>query len=313
MPCSISLVCKIRDPPLDWEYMNLQDTTSYVARTPSNLRAALWGWSVVEYWLQYFGNRRFPKNQEFHVVYTSNDHSVPYQPESALYYWLVNLDFIPTSVRLPGATSREFFDEMRHAYVDIAREACLAFREVPTIMPHFNRHGGHALHIARALLKPINCSPSLHTAVPFYAYNLCANYFPEKERELRQYVGRIVSTVIKTKLHAMIDIAFGIHLARAAVEDRLGLNFNNLESFFTAVQKSTDGIPYDHVYGTYHEIDKLKDQTDGAASRLPKLMAKYFQQIGLPRVVRPRSNCLYDLEHKMLVYSSELRVGNGLL
>ena len=91
------------------------------------------------------------------------------------------------------------------------------------------------------------------------------------------------------------------------------MNFNNLESFFTAVQKSTDGIPYDHVYGTYHEIDKLKDQTDGAASRLPKLMAKYFQQIGLPRVVRPRSNCLYDLEHKMLVYSSELRVGNGLL
>ena len=81
----------------------------------------MWGWSVVEYWLQYFGNRRFPKNQEFHVVYTSNDHSVPYQPESALYYWLVNLDFIPTSVRLPGATSREFFDEMRHAYVDIAR------------------------------------------------------------------------------------------------------------------------------------------------------------------------------------------------
>jgi hypothetical protein len=293
--------------------MNLEHVSSFVERTPSHLRVALWGKSVVEYWLQYFSHRRFPKNQEFYVVYTSMDHSIPFQPDSALYYWLVNLDFIPTSVRLQGVTSREFFDEIRHAYVDIAREGCAAFRETPTIMPYLSHNSGHALHAAHALLKPINCSPSLHTAVPFYAYNLGANYFPEKERELRECVGKVVSTVLKTKLHAMIDIAFGIFLARKMIADRLKLNFNDLESFFIGAQQRKDGIPYEHVYGMYHEITELQKTYQGNMSRIPKIMERYFQELGLPRVNRQRSNCLFDLEQKVLVYPSELRVRNGLL
>jgi hypothetical protein len=274
--------------------------------------AVLLGKSTLEYWRHYFGSRHFPKDQEFYVVYTSLDHNIPFQPDSALGYWLVNLEFIPTFIRLAGATSREFFDEIRHAYVDIARQGSVAFREVPTIMPRCGGHGGRALHAAHALLRPINCSPSLHTAVPFYAYNLGAHYFPEKEPRLRQYVGDIVSTVIRSKLHALVDVAFGILLARKATEERLGLDFNDLEFFFTHLQESKDGIPYHQVYRMYHEINDLAEAVEGGADQLPRIMERYFEKMGLPRVRRERTDCLYDLEHKALVCASGLRVGSGL-
>jgi hypothetical protein len=287
--------------------MHLKKTVSYTKN------AALLGESVLEYWLRYFSNRRFPKNQEFYVVYTNTDHGIPFQPNSAFHYWLINFQLIPTSIQLGDATSGESLNDIRHAYVDIAKEGGAAFREVPTIMPHFTDHSGYALHVAQTLLKPINCSPSLHTAVPFFAYNLGVKYFPEKEPELRRCVGDVVSTVIKTKLHAMIDIAFGVFLSKKAVQDKLGLDFYDLELFFTQEQKNKDSIPYEHMYRMYHEINELEKTMEGKESTLPKIMGRYFQEIGLPRVKREQSNCLYDLEQKVLVYHPELEVGKGLL
>ena len=269
--------------------------------------------SVMEYWSHYFSNRRFPKNQEFYVVYTDLDHSIPFQPDSALDYWLINFKVIPTSVKLGRSLSGGCFDDIRRAYVDIAREGVATFRKVPTIMPHFTEHNGRALRIAQTLLKPINCSPSLHTAAPFLVYNLGAKYFPEKEHELRRHVGEVVSTAIKTKLHAMIDVAFGLFLSKRTVEGKLGLEFCDLESFFIQEQKGKDKIPYEHVYRMYHEINELERKRAGVGVSLPEVMGSYFQKMGLPRVKREQSNCLYDLEKKALFYPPELKVGKGLL
>ena len=63
----------------------------------------------------------------------------------------------------------------------------------------------------------------------------------------------------------------------------------------------------------YHEIGELEKTMEGEERKLAKIMERYFQKIGLPRVKREQSNCLYDLEQKVLVYSPELRVGKGLL
>ncbi|OGO37037.1 MAG: hypothetical protein A2147_11305 [Chloroflexi bacterium RBG_16_57_8] len=216
-------------------------------------------------------------------------------------------------MRLGDVKTGDFFNDIRRAYVDIAREGCAAFKEVPTIMPHFAGQSGHALRAARTLLKPINCCPSLHTAAPFFAYNLCSECLPEEEPELRQHVGDIVSTVIRAKLHAMIDVAFGLFLAQKAITDRLRLNFNDLEPFFTHVQKRKDGVPYEIMYRMYHEIAELEESMEGEQTSLPGLMERYFQRIGLPRVKREQSNCFYDLQQKVLVYPPGLKVGKGLL
>jgi len=63
----------------------------------------------------------------------------------------------------------------------------------------------------------------------------------------------------------------------------------------------------------YHEINEIATTQQGEEGKLPKIMEHYFQEIGLPRVRREQSNCLYDLEQKVLVYSPELKVGKGLL
>ncbi len=293
--------------------MNLQKVESFVKKTFSFTKCTeLLGESVGEYWLRYFSARRFPREQDFYVVYTSLDHDIPFQPDSARDYWLVNHWFIPTSIKLGEMTSGETFRNIRHAYVEIAKEGCTAFREVPTIMPRFTGRSRRALRLAQTLLKPINCAPSLHTAVPFFTYNLGARYFPEKEPELRQRVGDIVSTIIKTKLHALIDIAFGMFLAQRVIRDRLELNFYDLEAFFTQEQKGKDRIPYESIYRMYHEINELGKTKEGGGSKLPGIMESYFKEIGLPRVRREQSDCLYDLERKALVYSPRLKVGKGL-
>ena len=67
------------------------------------------------------------------------------------------------------------------------------------------------------------------------------------------------------------------------------------------------------MYRMYHEINELEKTKEGEGGKLPKIMERYFQEIGLPRVRREQSNCLYDLEQKVLVYSPELKVGKGLL
>ncbi len=67
------------------------------------------------------------------------------------------------------------------------------------------------------------------------------------------------------------------------------------------------------MYRMYHKINELEKTTEGKESKLTKIMERYFQEIGLPRVKREQSNCLYDLKQKVLVYSPELKVGKGLL
>lgn len=267
--------------------------------------------SVMEYWWHYFSNRRFPGNQEFYVVYTSLDHGIPFQPDSALDYWLINFKFLPTSIKLGNTLPSERFNDIRRAYLALVRQGVVAFREVPTIMPHFAGYDGTASLLARRLLKPINCSPSLHTAAPFFIYNLGAKYFPEEEPELRRHIGDVVSTVIKSKFHAMIDIAFGIFLCQKIIEDKLGLEFQALEAFFLQEQGDRDKIPYEHVYRMYREINEVARTKGGKGANLPEIMEGYFQEIGLPRVKQAESNCFYDLDQKALVYPPELKVGKG--
>ncbi len=272
----------------------------------------LLGGSVTQYWGRYFGSRHFPPDQEYYVVYTNVDHGIPFQPNSSSEYWLVNLRLIPTAARLGDPLIGSDFRAIRRAYVEMAREGCAAFEELPTIMPQFAGKGGAAVGLTRTMMKPINCCPSLHTAAPLFAYNVGSRYFPGKREQLRQAVSDVVSTVIKAKFHAIIDVSFGILLARRAAEV-LGLEFDDLESHFIQNQKGKDQVPYDEVYRMYREIRDLSKEPNLPQTGTVELMRRYFREIGLPRVGRERSNCYFDLESKALVYAPELRVGKGLV
>jgi hypothetical protein len=102
-------------------------------------------------------------------------------------------------------------------------------------------------------------------------------------------------------------------LARKVINSELGLDFHSLESFFTKEQKNKDKIPYEYIYRIYRDINEVENTKEGKEGKLPRIMERYFREIGLPRVGREKSNCLYDLEQKKLVYSHELKVGKGLL
>ena len=199
------------------------------------------------------------------------------------------------------------------AYLELVRQGAAAFRQAPTIMPAYNSRSSASTFAARTLLKPINCSPSLHTAVPLFMYNAAIEYFPEMAPELRRHVGDVVSTVIRAKFHALIDVAFGLYLVRRVLADKPGTDFKDLEEFFVLEQKTRDRIPYEHVYRMYRDICGMEKKTLPNTTPLPELMEAYFQEAGLPRVRRRESDCFYDLAAKTLAYPEELKVGGGLL
>ncbi len=246
------------------------------------------------------------------MVYTNVDHGIPFQPNSSSEYWLVNLRLVPTAMKLGNPSICRDFAAIRRAYVEMASDGCAAFLDVPTIMPHFDGRESSTARLTRAFLKPINCCPSLHTAAPLFAYNAGSRHFPEEREQLRKCVADVVSTVIKAKFHAVIDVSFGIFQAQKAVE-RIGLEFDDLESYFVGCQRGRDRVPYDEVYRMYREIRDLSKAANLEENGTKELMKRYFQETGLPRVVRQRSNCYFDLESKTLVYTPELTVGKGLV
>jgi hypothetical protein len=143
-------------------------------------------------------------------------------------------------------------------------------------------------------------------------YNMVAEYLPAQSEALRGHVGGLVSTVVLTKFHAMIDVAFGLFLVRRIVEHGLGLEFRDLQEFFVREQGAKDGVPYERIYGIYRDINAL-DAAMGERTPLPELMEMYFRETGLPRVRREKSNCVYDLQEKRLTYPEGLKVGWGLV
>jgi len=289
--------------------MGLRDAATLAWRLPLYIGdTVLFGGSVAKFWYSYFGSRRYPPGQQFYVSYTNLDHSIPFEADSISDYWLIYFRLFPVAARLGDEAGARRLGEIRNGFVELAREAAAAYRAVPNIMPQFDGGTGNAFK-ATQVLKPINCSPSLHTAGPLYACSVGSHYFPERGPELCRNVGGVVSTIVRTKLHSLIDVAFGLVLARRVTE-KLGVEFLNLEEFFLNEQRQKDDIPYEHVYRMYHEICALEKEYPGS---LPDIMERYFRQLGLPRVCKEKSDCYYNLEKKVLVYPGDLEVGGGLL
>ena len=253
--------------------------------------------AISRYWARYFSCRRFPDGQLYYVVYTEADDAIPYQA-SVGNYWTINLHLMASTLRIADQITAASFANVRRAYLGMASEAKAAWREAPTIMPRFDLPCGGPLRLTQSLLKPINCSPSLHAAVPFFLYNMAVRYRPEEAPRLASYVGEVVSTVLRTKLHAMIDIAFGMLLAKNAVEE-MGFLFHD------PYQQRLDGIPYEQAYRHYRAVKDSK-------APLPLVMKRYFQKIGLPQVRREDSACFYEVETATLHYLPGSRNGRGL-
>ncbi len=289
--------------------MGLRDTVTFAWRLPLYIGdTVLFGGSVAKFWYNYFSSRRYPPGQQYYVSYTELDHAIPFKADSISDYWLIYFRLFPVAAKLGDEASARRLAEIRSGFVELAREAAAAFRAVPNIMPQFCGGTGNALK-ATQFLKPINCCPSLHTAGPAFACSVGSHYFPKKAAELCRNVGGVVSAIIGTKLHSLLDVAFGLVLARQVTE-KLGLEFLDLEEFFLGEQKQSDGVPYEHIYRMYHDICAIAKEHQGS---LPDITERYFKRLGLPSVRREESNCYYHLKNKTLVYPKELEVGSGLL
>jgi hypothetical protein len=280
--------------------------------TPVLARTQIFMKGVKDYCRYYFKGLDYPADQEFYLVYTNLDHKIPFNPEKAVAYWGIIAKSFIFQNRIGAVTPKGYYGEILDAFVDIAYEGRIAFREVPTILPRFKAHRNTLVAVIQKTLDPIRACPSLHVAAPFLGYNLGRKYLPGREQELRREIQDVILAIIGTKLHALVDIPFGMWLSKSIVEEKLQLEFDNLEDFFTN-KKNSEEIPYDYIFKVYHKIEGLAEKMPkNSGHLLPQIMELYFKEIGLPKVTRKDSNCFFDLEKRCLVSAKELKAGKGL-
>lgn len=252
------------------------------------------------------------KGQEFYLTYTSRDHEIPLKPDGGVNYAAPYLDLISTTRRVAKVVpyKDDSWDIMK-AFIQMSHECTNTYHEVPTIIPRFPNHNRKKLHALQRFLKPINCCPSMHTAYATFEYIVGMNYL-EKEKELRQHLENLVTTVIGTKLHAMIDVAFGMYISKKTIEEKLDLAGDCLEDFLTQKRQIDDKVPWEEISGIYYDVQALAESSKRTIRSLADLVLLYFQETGLPRITLDQSNHCFDLENKELVPIHEATIGKGM-
>lgn len=179
----------------------------------------------------YFGAQRKAAEQPRYLVYTDLDAAIPFRPEADTLYAYMVTQVTTLAHELADVLPLR---EQRHAigaFTDMNTVGAEAFQRFPTVMPRFTDHARLGLRVVQALDRPLNCCPSLHIAYAIMIEDVATAAFsphPDKAAVLdavREVTGGMVDSVLYTKQHAILDVAFGILCARLVHERRFERTF----------------------------------------------------------------------------------------
>jgi len=135
--------------------------------------------------------------------------------------------------------------------------------------------------------KPLNCCPSLHIAYALLLDNLAptlrdrAEYEVEALDSVRTVTLGMFNSVLYTKQHSLLDVAFGILCAKIVFERRYDTDFDDLTDAFDAMG-GEHPIPYDELTAIYREAQSMHRSGEPLADTL----GRYLQRHGY-RTVTP--------------------------
>jgi len=254
--------------------------------------------TVNHWWNHYYNAQEKTKSDEHYLIYTQDDHAIPFRPEEDILY-----SYLPAQIALMAHAVARLTDDKQFAYVlrsfvQINIDASHIYNRCQTRMPRFKNHNRVSLSVVQYIDAPTNCCPSLHIAYSTLIYNVAQRVvqLPKKDPEAWESVQTstegMVNSVLYTKQHSLADIAIGILLAQTIFERRFNnLPFNNLMHLFPSMAANNPEIPYGRIRENYEHAIDIRKRQNGA---LDELVETYLKDKGFPKIPAKTGNCYYN-------------------
>ena len=250
---------------------------------------AVTNWGIRYYNEQKYGGDRY-------MIYTQKDNVIPFRPEEDTMYAYMLAQLAEVGNALADTVSTEVMSDITAGFIRMNELGSEAFRQYPTVMPRFLCHDRLTLRVVQELDKPYNCCPSLHIAYSLYLYNVCKEFLKTSKvkESFRHTTECMFNSVLYTKQHSMMDIAFGMLCAKKVFEEEF-CGFDDMRCEFAKLKKENPSIDYDNINSIYEEI------TDIGNDRLSAALGAYLIRHLHPRInAESASNKYFDTENKSI-------------
>jgi|GEM_PF-1877513 len=244
------------------------------------------GGVIVDWLFSYHGAQRTSLDQARYVVYTEYDHRIPFFPgEDTMYSYMIS-QAVFFAHALSGIVTHAQFTNIVAVFCEANRLGSEIYNNEQTIMPRFTVHDRLSLSAVQMLDKPLNCCPSLHIAYSLLIDNFASIYIQSvhgKEKlfeSLRYSTLRMFNSVLYTKQHALVDVAFGMLCAKKAFETKFDRPFDDLSAHFPALSRKNPEIDYERILAIYLDIS----HSDKAGTGYLQTVREYFAACGFIKV-----------------------------
>jgi len=251
----------------------------------------------------YYSAQQETKDKPYFLVYTADDHKIPFKPEEDTMYAYMLAQVAYVAHKISKFLSARHLVYIAGCFQELNKISSEVYRNHQTRMPRFTDHNRISLKVVQWLDEPLNCCPSLHIAYSTLLYNI-ANHvlnLPARDEEAWESVKNstygMINSVLYTKQHALVDVAFGILAAKVIFERRFKKHtFNDLMDELPELQRRHPDIPYNKVEDAFHRGKALHRVHEDLAS----VVGKYLNEKGFP-LLKPNGGQFYYDEKRGVV------------
>lgn len=233
------------------------------------LKASLVMRAIVNWKSSYFQAQQETRSRTLYDVYTEADDAIPFHPEEDLMYAYMLAQLAIVADEIADIINYEEMKTVVQGFMELNAMATEAFHAHPTVMPRFTEHDRITLRIIQNLDAPLNCCPSLHIAYSVYLDNIAEEIILERAGKedvfngIRYSTLRMFNSVLYTKQHALIDVAYGLLCAEIMYERHYRHRFNDLTHEFGAMAQTHPEINYDRIRELFERSKFLLKRAEG--------------------------------------------------
>lgn len=270
---------------------------------------SLWVVRAIGDWLvRYFDAQKRAANRPRYYVYTQFDSQIPFRPEEDILYTYMIAQIAYIANELADIVSVRQMIHIADGFIELNKAGVEAFRRYPTLMPRFLNHKRLSLKVIQQLDRPLNCCPSLHIAYSLFLDGIAELMIkPHPNRRdafdsVRFSTIGMFNSVLYTKQHSILDVAFGMLCAKIVFEDRFDRPFNDFIGVFPSL-KRRHPIPYDEIARVYRKALAIQRRGHGLAD----ILGTYLRSHGYLKIAPDEGvgTGYFDTSTRQLVRTSE--------
>jgi len=242
--------------------------------------------AVADFIRRYYPAMKHGVERERWLIYTEHDHRVPFVAESDILYVYMAAQLGYVAHALATRLPLRAMHKMSRGFMEMNTLAIEAFEAHPTTMPRWDGRHRISLRILHAIDEPTNCAPSLHIAYALYLDNVTRHVLGGEPRyhsvcaAVRCATRGMFNSVLYTKQHAVLDVAFGMLVGRRVFLRRFGGSYDDLRDEFPALMRE-HAIPFDAIAEMYAE---LLEREEGGRRPIAEVLGEYLRDHGYPRL-----------------------------